>query len=109
MAVDELARRRFERIANRIAKNESVYEEAMRDLNGAIHMLEIDLIDYLDNLERVTGVIPETKRIREEIEHAWKIFNDMKLIPAVDAVLQTFSEASVSLAQLIGALDRNSD
>ncbi len=104
--VNELAKRRFERMAGLIATAQNRYEEHMRGLNKEAAELERLLSSFIHDLERTGGVTTETTRIRSEVQAALKVFEDPHVIPALDAANQHFDTAAVELAQLVEALPK---
>ncbi len=105
--LDEIAKRRFHRIAGQIGKAQNRLESHIRGLHGEAGTLSRLLEDYLEGLERITGVTPETARIRHEIETALAVFADPRVVPAIDAVQQHLDIAATELAQLVGALPKS--
>jgi hypothetical protein len=104
--MDELARKRFDRVTASVARNLAQYDKALMELNEAALTLEALLNTQIDMIERASGENATTLKIRSEIAEAWKVFNDVTAVPAIEAVLQHFDTASVELGELVGALPK---
>ena len=100
--MDDLARRRFELIANSVAVNQNRFELAMRELNDSTQTLQALVGAQLDALERITGMTPDITRIRSEADAGVSTFETA--VAAIDAVKQHLDSAAVELARLVGAI-----
>ncbi len=103
--LSELERKRFLRIANRIGANLSNYEEGMRQINGSVAELHRLVGDYAERLRKVPGADTlAIDQIIAESEAAFRVFEDPKVIPALDAVLLTFGDSAETLAKMTSAI-----
>lgn len=102
--IDELTKRRFVRISNNLGKAEQELEIHIRGMSAEAANIERYLIDFLDELERISGPTAETKQIRTEVETAFEVFGTSDAMAAVNAGQRHFSDAADNLARLVGAL-----
>lgn len=108
IVIDELAKRRFERIAGLIASAQVRYEEHMRGINNEAAELERLLRDFIAGLEKINGPTTESTKISNELDAALNIFVDPQVMSALDAANQYFDTAAIELAQLVSALPKTS-
>ena len=105
--MDELAKKRFEKIAKGIAFNLQMGKQAVSDMNAAAASLEVLLTQYLEGLQRVTGMTRDIERIEHEIRVSWKTFEEPEIVAAIDAAFDHFDTASVALARLVDAVPKD--
>lgn len=107
--MDDLSRKRFEKIAQTIALNLVKGKQAITDLMAAVTAIEALLLQYVDGLERITGPTAAIKSIRREVEVAWKVFEDPNVFAGIDAALDHFDTAAEALLKLVNDLPDQSE
>jgi|GEM_PF-3636584 len=110
--MDELAKRRFDRLADIIGKNLDQYNEGLVILSRSILTLKATLEAYMDGLERVANDTEQYEKIKEmraELERVWQNFNADTAMPAIEAVLPDIGKVAESIGVLVNAIPVKKD
>ena len=102
--MDDIAKRKFDRIAGLIARDQIELEAHIRGINSAAIGVERLLVQYLDLFEGSHGPSDEILDIRRTLEATFDIFKDIRIFPALDSAQHSFDEIVIRIARLAGSL-----
>ncbi len=102
---DEVTKRRFAELAQRIARLLTELKRASHVLNNDGAQLHHDLNTFLTQLERVSAEKADVVRIRGAIDFAWQVFQDEGMA-RIEASLDELDLVSIEIGQLTANLPK---